>query len=362
MGKRLRGFCLALLMLCPVFIEPIQVHSQVLLVSKFQQMKSIEQTLAKIRRLDQYQVQYQLKNQNTGEFLLYGRALVDQKHGAMDLRLDFYPATQESSLAETSQQPYTYHLLSFQDLQRNYLALDSLIQPSFVSGLTYQQIGQTFPLEETFVSIPSRGNSDLLVSQLTPSLQLLPSLNQVRNFKPYQVIRAIQDQRLGIRSQRLGIPDGILNFDQTVSFYQRTDYLSDEVAGQNLNVEASLEWQAHRPFISWGLQLNGRLNQLQAVDQVGHMIYQYQSKTVSDKLTQYTFLVNPDMLTYQADFVGLVEDFDLNIFDHETAKYRAHNYQLSVYVEPLAEPLVEESDLNSLSLEDLNQELSLLTD
>lgn len=56
------------------------------------------------------------------------------------------------------------------------------------------------------------------MSQLTPSLQLLPSLNQVRNFKPYQVIRAIQDQRLGIRSQRLGIPDGILNFDQTVSF------------------------------------------------------------------------------------------------------------------------------------------------
>lgn len=353
--KQFIRFCMIIWMLFSFSISNVAAQTNFWAYPMDRQ--TIRQSLAKIQALDRYQVNYLVKNLNTGEYLLTGQALVDQNEAALDLKVDFYPTLQESSLTELRQQAFGFHLLSYNNLQNNYLSLNSLLDPSFIEDYLYQDLSATYSLDQTLVQIPSQGNSEIMFSQLTPSIQLLPTTEQVLEFSPYQILKA--DRRLAVRSQRLGIPVGILNFDQSLSFYQRVDYLLSESPNEqtHLNLEANLEWQTQRSFISWALQMNGRLNQLQAVDQVGHSLYQYQSKTISDKLTQYNFIIDPEALTYQAEFVGLVENFDLNIFDHETAKYRANNYQLSVQVGPTDKEIPAEASLNALSLENLNNQL-----
>ena len=318
-------------------------------------MNIIVRTLRAIRHLPAYQVDYQLMDQTNNIPIFEGQALVNQKESQLELKLEFFDAPIGVVSQDDPKTALKYHLLAYDNLSRVYLNFEDYFSQFPDSDRIDIDPEVLSNFRNTFIEVDQvKKDATLSILELTDSIMVLPQEDLLFNFRPEQV--SLTDSDLLVRSSRLGIPFDILDFQQSLSF-QHSIQLAlspNNLSGDRLDFHSELHWKNHQDVLEWQLNQKDSKENASLMGQNKDPSFIFTTGQVTDKLTQYYFKINPNNLTYDAELVGLVEDFDLNIFSHQTAKYRASNYQLRVQVRPVSFQLLAEGDLNLVDIDTIN--------
>lgn len=317
--------------------------------------QALIQALEMIDSLSKYQVNYQVLDKKTHALIMVSQILVDQEQNRYDIRIKYLPPAQEEVSDQDPAKSFYLHMLAFNQFEEVYLSSSSIVSP--LGQIDYRFKNKDLMKGETFVPLTNtRYVKDIQAKELSRSLKFLPKTSILSIHH-----QAFSRQKQGIIGtlSRLAIPMNIFNFDQALSFSLRNhiNLKTEEATGPEADLELGLDWNwKNRPF-NWSYEFRGDYKDLQLTPMQVFNRYQFDAGQITNKLIHYRFFINPKARIYQAILEGLVEDFSLNIFDHQTAKYYTTNYQLLVQVQPYQGDILGPEDLEILSVQELEGQL-----
>lgn len=319
----------------------------------------IIQAWKRILALEEYQVIYQLIYQKNQAIIMKANLLVDEKLGALDMKLTYYPQAQLDIKEGNLSKSLPIHILSRNHLQDVFVDSSSILRQldkANVNMTKFKELGIT---DKSFIKIDQvQGPSKLQIRDLTKSIKLLPNLSGLYQLSNQQISRI--GNSFKVFTSRLAIPQDILRFEDSLSFINRYNINIAKPGEERaqVNLDFAFDWKLNQAWFSWLYDFRVDYLDLNLTPRQIHNAYEFKASQTTDKLIHYKFILDPQKSTYQAELIGLVEEFDLNIFSNQTAKYYTSKYQLNIEVKPLQTPLLDEKELDIL---DIKQFQDILT-
>lgn len=313
------------------------------------------QALNNIDRLSKYQVTYQVLDKQTQSLFMSSQILVDEIQDRYDIQIQYFPVEQMAELKEDTKRSFYLHLLAFNQFQDVYLSRLSILPPLAQLDNRFEKFS-VIDSEEFVPLTRVHPQKDMNGKRLSRSIKFLPNLS-ILTFNNQSISRR-KDWLLGTAS-RMSLPLDIFDYKQAFSFNLKNhiDIKTIDSAGPETNLDLSLNWDWTKRPIAWTYDFSGNYKDSERPSSQLANIYQFDAGKVTKKLIHYRFMLNPKEKIYEALIEGLVEDFSLNIFDLQTAKYLTSNYQVLVRVQPYDGKLKGPEDLELISVNDLEGKL-----
>lgn len=138
-----------------------------------------------------------------------------------------------------------------------------------------------------------------------------------------------------------------INYEAQKYYFQHE--LSFDVPMTGLAYRVGLESQLTHPLESKFFELNA---QRILPDMTKDFIIA--TGMVTDKLTDTTLSYHTESLRYKLQLNGITENFNLNLFNNQSANFRSYEFQINYEFTPLEWTMPELLSLNRLSVEEFN--------
>ncbi len=352
-----------LVMVFNVILSPMSVGATESETPSYHQV--MELGFDKIQQLENFQIDFEMKDVNEDSLLYQGTFYGNQKTGDLEMQIDFFENIGTEDEPELKTHPF--HLYAYDYF---YLVYSNQIQSLLSLGLAdsplipEETIHQLKENQQAVTAI----DSGVLTERNTPmnyltALLMLPNLDKISEI-PAEFID-YQDGRYQVSMERVEIPEGL--FQQAGHF--KMSYLT-QLKFERLNdperIQMGLvpEFTVQKPQrgVDINLGTTSNINQLmqnydvpstdqEQTSEIDELNYQFRmnSRDVTEKLTKAEWTLIPRENYYQVKLTGIAEKVNLNFFDTNTAKLNSANLQLTMTLKPTDHqiPPIETLDIYS---------------
>ena len=302
-----------------------------------------------------YQIMMTLKDLTTNQIVMESQMLGDSNEQKQFHQVLFYEYQDERTIQPMKSQLFQFMSYpKINELYGNHVEMDASVQS--MNGIRSVQEIISIPWQ-TLTLAPNQALESI---QLSNEL-LIPSAKQLKHLNAQ--LMTLQDESLVLEAHRIEIPLDFMKQSGERSFkaqwMDRIDNEHEYLEMYGDNSAVVYEEFYPREFIQWeflkelhendDLQENKRSSLSffeQAFNQNNLVSYQFDSRFVTQKMTDIKFMINPTQQIYTANLTGLYENFDLNFMDQQgSGNYGLIKYQLIIEMMPYEGKLPNASEL-----------------
>lgn len=357
-------------------VAPVGVLAQEAGVQSYHQAMSLG--LDKIAELENYQIDFEMVYEDSGDPIYAGTVFGNQASGDMALAVDFYENV--GSEDEPMMEAYPFEMLAYDHF---YLVYTNQIE--WLNSLGFSDLPLVTPeatgfLEEK-VEFWTPVESSLLAQRNEPvnmlkSFLMLPDSNQIDDIAAEFI--SYEDGVYDVSMERLEIPVGL--FQEAGSF--ELDFAIDLsfrelIEEQTFAVDMSQNFSYQRPSRGVMIDLGTSSNIQQLIRELSepeiplegelppepqdfNHQFTVRSRDVTEKLTKADWELIPSEDYYHVELTGIAERVNINVFGTNTSKLNAANVRLSMTLTPTDFVLPEVGTLDTVNQRELVYELQKL--